>query len=304
MHDAHGKHLIRAVSSDTLHGMNKLSADTRALILSLLVEGMSIRSISRHSKVSTTTVTKLLVDAGEACAAHHDEQVVNVQAKHVECDEVWSFCYAKEKNVPEAKAAPPGAGDVWTWTALERDTRLFIAYAVGDRSAAVAERFAIELRNRLANRVQLTTDGHEVYRRALDKAFGDDVDYGQIVKIYGKRTRKAVGIEKRTVKGEPVEAEMSTSRVERQYLNMRKWMSRFTRSTIAFSKKLENHLAMVSLYVTHYNFVRIHGPLKKTPAMAAGLSDHGRDLKWIVGLIDARAPKPKRPKHYRTGSSN
>ena len=295
--------------------MNKLSTEKRALILSMLVESVSIQAARRITGVSTTTVTKLLVDAGEACAAHHDEQVVNVQAKHVQCDEVWSFCYAKEKNVPTAKAAPPGAGDVWTWTALERDTRLLIAYAVGDHSAAVAEAFVTDLRSRLANRVQLTTDGHRVYLKAVDKTFGDDVDYGQIIKRYlegkdasGRRrhsSSRAVGIEKRTIKGEPVEAEMSTSHVERLYLDMRSQISRFTRSTNAFSKRVPNHLAMVSLYVTYYNFVRPHGSLKKkTPAMAAGLSDHRRDMKWVVGLIDARAPKPKRPKQYRTGSSN
>ena len=165
--------------------MNKLPAHKRAQILSMLVEGMSMRSVSRITGVSFMTVIKLLVDAGKACAVHHDLHVVNVRASRIQCDEIWAFCYAKQKNVPKAKAAPVGAGDVWTWTALDRDTKLLIAYEVGDRSGATAREFIADLRNRLANRVQLTTDGHKVYLEAVDNAFGIDVDFAQLIKIYG-----------------------------------------------------------------------------------------------------------------------
>ena len=289
--------------------MNKLTTHKRVKILSALVEGMSMRSVSRLEDVSINTVSRLLVEAGEACAVYHDEHVVNVPAKHVQCDEIWSFCYAKEKNVPKAKAAPQGAGDVWTWTALERDTKLIIAYEVGDRSGATANEFIAELRNRLANRVQLTTDGHKVYLEAIDNAFGIDVDFAQLIKIYGGETgqdsprryspAECTGIQKRPVTGKPVEADISTSHVERQNLSMRMGMRRFIRLTNAFSKKLANHVHMLSLYFVHYNFVRIHKSLRMTPAMAAGLSAELRDMEWIVSLVDARAPKPNRPKTYR-----
>ena len=294
--------------------MNKLPTHKRAHILSMLVEGMSMRSVSRITGASFMTVIKLLVDAGEACAVHHDEHVVNVKASRVQCDEIWAFCYAKQKNVPKAKAAPVGAGDVWTWTALDRDTKLLIAYEVGDRSGATAREFIADLCNRLANRVQLTTDGHKVYLEAVDNAFGIDVDFAQLIKIYGSEPGntsdiryspgECIGIEKRPVMGKPIEADISTSHVERQNLNMRMGMRRFTRLTNAFSKKMANHMAMVALYTTFYNFCRIHTSLRMTPAMAAGLSSELYDLDWIVGLIDTRAPKPNRPKTYRKRISN
>ena len=280
----------------------------------MLVEGMSMRSVSRITGASFMTVIKLLVDAGEACAVHHDETVVNVHANRIQCDEIWAFCYAKQKNVPKAKAAPVGAGDVWTWTALDRDTKLLIAYEVGDRSGATAREFIADLRNRLANRVQLTTDGHKVYLEAVDNAFGIDVDFAQLIKIYGSEPGNTsdvryspgdcIGIEKRPVMGSPVEADISTSHVERQNLNMRMGMRRFTRLTNAFSKKMANHMAMVALYTTYYNFVRVHQSLRMTPAMAARLSPELRDMEWIVGLIDDRAPTPSRPKTYRKRISN
>ena len=248
-----------------------------------------MRSVSRIADVSITTIGKLLVDAGEACAAHHDEYVVNVKASRVQCDEIWAFCYAKQKNVSKAKTAPIGAGDVWTWTAIDRDTKLLIAYEVGDRSGATAREFIADLRNRLANRVQLTTDGHKVYLEAVDKAFGIDVDYAQLIKIYGNEPGnttdvryspgECIGIEKRNVTGKPVQSDISTSHVERQNLNMRMGMRRFTRLTNAFSKKVANHMAMVALYTTHYNFVRIHKSLRMTPAMAAGLTTELRDFE-------------------------
>ena len=292
--------------------MNKLPLKTRVMILNMLVEGSSMRSISRITGVSINTVTKLLVDAGEACAAYHDETVRNVKATRVECDEIWSFCYAKAKNVKTAKAAPEGAGDVWTWTAIEAETKMILAYEVGDRSGATAMEFMDDLRARIVNRVQLTTDGHKAYLEAVEGAFGGDVDYAQLIKIYGDEGGKTAqrkyspaectGTKKVKISGEPAKALVSTSYVERQNLTMRMGMRRFTRLTNAFSKKIENHLHMLSLYFVHYNFVRIHKTLKMTPAMAAGVSDTLRDTAWIVSLIDARAPAPKKRGPYKKKS--
>ena len=289
--------------------MNKLSTSKRTTILSMLVEGMSMRSISRTTGVSINTVTKLLVDARHACAAYHDETVRNVKSRRVQCDEIWSFCYAKERNVRDAKAAPDGAGDVWTWTALDADSKMIVAYEVGDRSGMTAIEFMDDLRKRLANRVQLTTDGHKAYLDAVEGAFGGDVDYAQIIKLYGGSTggegherkyspAECIGTRKRAVEGNPDKRHVSTSYVERHNLSMRMGMRRFTRLTNAFSKKLENHLHMLSLYFVHYNFCRIHKSLRVTPAMAAGVTSTLRDMEWIVSLIDARAPKPNRPKTY------
>ena len=287
--------------------MNKLPTEKRVQILEMLVEGMSMRAASRIAKVSINTVTKLMVEAGEACAAYHDEAVHNVDARKVQCDEIWAFCYAKEKNVARAKAAPRGAGDVWTWTALDSDSKMILSYEVGDRSSTTAIEFMDDLRSRLASRVQLTTDGHKAYLEAIEGAFGGDVDYAQLVKLYGDAPEKekryspatCVGTHKRRVEGNPDVRDVSTSYVERQNLTMRMGMRRFTRLTNAFSKKLENHLLMLSLYFVHYNFVRIHNSLRMTPAMAAGVDDTLHDMEWIVSLIDARAAKPSRPATYR-----
>ena len=290
--------------------MNKLSDSKRAQILEMLVEGMSMRAASRIAKVSINTVTKLMVEAGEACAAYHDEAVRDVEARKVQCDEIWAFCYAKDKNVARAKSAPRGAGDVWTWTALDSDSKLILSYEVGDRSGQTANEFMGDLSGRLANRVQLTTDGHKAYLEAVEGAFGTDVDFAQLVKLYGDSTghkghekkyspAECTGTKKRNVEGSPDAAHVSTSYVERQNLTMRMGMRRFTRLTNAFSKKLENHLLMLSLYFVHYNFVRIHKTLKCTPAMAAGVTDTLRDMEWIVSLIDARASKPNRPATYK-----
>ena len=286
--------------------MNKLTNSKRAQILEMLVEGMSMRAASRVAKVSINTVTKLMVEAGEACAAYHDEAVRDVDARKVQCDEIWAFCYAKDKNVARAKAAPRGAGDVWTWTAIDADNKMILSYEIGDRSGATAIEFMDDLRGRLANRVQLTTDGHNAYLEAVEGAFGGDVDYAQLVKLYGDAPEKerryspatCVGTRKRRVEGNPDAHDVSTSYVERQNLTMRMGMRRFTRLTNAFSKKLENHLLMLSLYFVHYNFVRIHSSLRMTPAMAAGVSETLHDMEWIVSLIDARAAKPNRPATY------
>ena len=296
--------------------MNKLDIRTRITILNLLVEGSFMRSISRITGVSINTVTKLLEDAGKACATYHDVTVRDVKAVHVQCDEIWSFCYAKDKNVPTAKAAPEGAGDVWTWTAIDRDHKMILSYEVGDRSGATALEFMDDLRSRLANRVQLTTDGHKAYLEAVEGAFGGDVDYAMLVKLYGDATgskgherkyspAECTGARKEIISGYPVKEMVSTSHVERQNLTMRMGMRRFTRLTNGFSKKLENHLHMLSLYFVHYNFVRVHKTLRMTPAMAAGVSDTLHDMRWLVGVIDAAAPaaKPRGPYKKKDNSN-
>lgn len=240
--------------------MNKLSIQKRAMILTMLVEGMSMRSVSRTVGVSINTVTKLLIEAGEACAAYHDEAVRNVTASRVQCDEIWAFCYAKEKNVKRAKAAPQGAGDVWTWTALDADSKMVLSYEIGDRSGATAIEFMDDLRSRLANRVQLTTDGHKAYLEAVEGAFGADVDFAQLVKLYGNAPEgqrryspaECVGTRKRRITGSPVRADVSTSYVERQNLTMRMSMRHFTRLTNAFFKKIENPAHAVELHFMHY----------------------------------------------------
>ena len=289
---------------------------TRITILNMLVEGSSMRSISRITGVSINTVTKLLEDAGKACAAYHDANVRTVKARNVQCDEIWSFCYAKEKNVAAAKAAPDGAGDVWTWTAIDRDTKMILAFEVGDRSAATARDFMDDLADRLATRVQLTTDGHKAYLEAVEGAFGMDVDYAMLVKLYGDATgqkghekkyspAECTGARKELISGSPVKELVSTSHVERQNLTMRMGMRRFTRLTNGFSKKMENHLHMLSLYFVHYNFVRTHKSLRMTPAMAAGVSDTLRDMAWLAGIVSAAAPKqgPRGPYRKKDNSN-
>jgi IS1 family transposase len=263
-----------------------------------------MRSISRITGVSINTVTKLLEDAGKACGAYHDVTVRNVKTQQVQCDEIWSFVYSKEKNVAEAKAAPNGAGDVWTWTAIDRDSKMILAFEVGDRSAATAREFMFDLADRLANRVQLTTDGHGAYLKAVGDAFAADIDYAMLVKLYGEPTgakgherkysvAECTGAIKEPIFGKPDPAMISTSHVERQNLTMRMGMRRFTRLTNGFSKKVENHLHMLSLSFVHYNFVRMHKTIKMTPAIAAGVTDTLHDMAWLVGIIDAAAPAPK-----------
>ena len=293
--------------------MNKLPISKRVMIINLLVEGISMRAISRTVGVSINTVTKLLIEAGEACAEYHNNNVRNVKASNVQCDEIWSFCYAKKKNVATAKAAPEFAGDVWTWTALDADSKLIVSYLVGGRDSEYALEFMDDVKSRLANRVQLTTDGHRAYLLAVEEAFGADVDYAQLVKLYGSAPESAkgryspaecTGIKKNRIEGNPDIAKVSTSYVERQNLTMRMSMRRFTRLTNGFSKKIDNHIHMLSLYFVHYNFCRIHKTLKVTPAMEAGLTKTLHDAEWIVGLMDARAPKPKKRGPYKKRISN
>jgi IS1 family transposase len=281
--------------------MNKLPLAKRVQILAMLCEGSSMRSISRVADVSINTVSKLLIEAGEACLALHDETVRNVKASRVQCDEIWSFCYAKEKNVAPAKAAPDGAGDVWTWTALDADTKLIVSYFVGDRSGQSAIALMDDMRDRLSNRVQLTTDGHRAYLEAVEGAFGGDVDYAMLHKIYGPTIAapgryspaECLGTQKKRVEGNPDPKHVSTSYVERQNLTMRMSMRRFTRLTNAFSKKLDNHIHALALYFAFYNFVRVHKTLRMSPAMAAGITDRLWSLEDIVARIDANAPAPK-----------
>ena len=285
--------------------MNKLSIAKRAQILSMLVEGMSMRSITRITGASINTVTKLLSDAGDACAAYHDEHVRGISGyRRIECDEIWSFVYAKNKNVPLAKKPPEGAGDVWTWTAIDADSKLIISYLVGGRDADCALALMDDIRARVEDRSQMTTDGHRSYMEAVEGAFGGDIDYAQLVKLYGAAPKEeqrryspstCVGARKQRVSGNPSWEHVSTSYVERHNLTMRMGMRRFTRLTNAFSKKVEKHAAMVNLYTLHYNFCRIHKTLRVTPAMEAGLSETVHDMEWIVGLVDAAAPEPKRP---------
>ncbi len=291
---------------------NKLPLAKRVQILSMLVEGSSMRSISRVADVSINTVSALLVDAGEACAAHHDATVKGVKAKRIQADEIWAFCYAKQKNVATAKAAPSDAGDVWTWTAIDADSKLIVSYLIGGRDAGYAHEFMQDVAGRLANRVQLTTDGHKAYLEAVEGAFGADVDYAQLVKLYGDTPGPAgryspaecTGIKKTRIEGRPDKEHVSTSYVERANLTMRMSMRRFTRLTNAFSKKAENHAHMVALYTVWFNFVRIHKTLKCSPAMAAGLSATLWSMEDVVALIDARAEAPKRPTVYKIGNSN
>ena len=292
--------------------MNKLPLKTRSLILKMLCEGQSMRATARLADVSFNTVAKLLIDAGKVCADLHDEMVQGVTASRIQCDEIWSFTYAKQKNVKTAKSAPSQAGDTWTWTALDSDSKLIVSWLVGGRDGEYAIEFMDDLRSRLANRVQLTTDGHKAYLEAVEGAFGGDVDYAQLIKLYGeapeaqKRYSPAacVGARKRRVEGNPDPKAVSTSHVERQNLTMRMHMRRFTRLTNAFSKKFENHMHMVALYTVWYNFIRIHKTLRVTPAMEAGLSETVWDMEDLVRIMDQRAPKPGPRGPYKNRNSN
>lgn len=282
--------------------MNKLPLAKRVQILAMLCEGSSMRSISRVVDVSINTVTKMLEDAGEACIALHDSHVRNVRASRIQCDKIWSFCYAKAKNVETAEAAPANAGDVWTWTALDADSKLIVSYYVGDRSSQSAMTLMDDMRGRLANRVQLTTDGHKADLEAVEGAFGGDVDYAMLVKLYGATPggdtgryspAECIGAREDRIEGTPDPKRVSTSYVERQNLTMRMSMRRFTHLTNAFSKKLDNHIHALALYFAFYNFCRIHKTTKVTPAMAAGITDRLWSLEDIVAQIDAMAPAPK-----------
>lgn len=301
--DKHNGHIEFEVT------MNKLDRKARAQILGMMVEGVSMQSITRLTGVSKNTVAKLLKDAGEACIAYHDENVRNVKAKRVQCDEIWSFIGMKQKNVPEALKGEFGYGDVYTWTAIDSETKLIPCWHVGRRDSWAARDFLFDLASRIDGRVQLTTDGYKPYLRAVEAAFGSEIDYAMLVKLYGpphgnQQERKyspgeCCGAIKGVVCGNPDELHISTSHVERANLSMRMGMRRFTRLTNGFSKKVENHEYALAIYFMHYNFVRIHQSLRVTPAMAAGISDKLWSLDDIVALIEAREPAAKKRGPYK-----
>ena len=282
--------------------MNKLDSSKRIQVVRCLVEGSSIRATVRMTGVAKNTVAKLLVDLGAACAAYQDEHLRNLPCRRVQCDEIWSFVGAKQKNVSEEQMAD-GWGDVWTWTAIDADTKLVPCWMVGQRDYHAAHDFISDLAARLSHRVQLTTDGHKPYLTAVEESFGADIDFAQLIKVYGAsgeaQTRyspgQCIGIETKAVTGTPDPKHISTSFVERQNLTMRMSMRRFTRLTNAFSKKLENHMAAIALHFMYYNFARVHTTLRVTPAMEAGVAHHVWTVEEIIALLPAEDAKKRGP---------
>ncbi len=276
--------------------MNKLNKEKRVQVLASLVEGNSIRSTSRMTGAARNSVTKLLVDAGMACAEYQDKALRNLTCNKIQCDEIWSFCYAKQANVPKDKKNQFGFGDVWTWVALDPDSKLVVSWLVGLRNANWANTFMKDVAKRLSNRVQITSDGHKVYIEAVEEAFGNNVDYAMLVKLYGAETAgearysppKCIGCRRRKITGRPDKKDISTSMVERQNLTMRMNIRRFTRLTNGFSKKIDNLEHSVALHFMYYNFVRIHITLRVTPAMEAGVTDRLWSLEDIISLIEAK----------------
>lgn len=280
--------------------MNKLSLERRIQIVKTLVEGNSINGTVRMTGVAKNTILKLLADLGSACLDYQETTLQNLNLRYIECDEIWEFCYAKEKNVPAEHKGEFGYGDVWTWTAIDGETKLVPCWHVGGRDGENAWDFIANLRSRLANRVQLTTDGHRAYLEAVEGVFGAEVDYAMLIKVYGHPTTEGqrrysppecISTERNTIQGDPDKAHVSTSYVERQNLTMRMSMRRFTRLTNAFSKKIENHMHAISLHFMWYNFARPHKTLSKpyptTPAMAAGVSEHVWTAEEIIGLLNS-----------------
>jgi len=280
--------------------MNNLPMKRQIAVISALVEGNSIRATVRMTGVAKDTVIKLLARIGQACAEYQDKTLRNLPCKRIQCDEIWSFCYAKEKNVPADLRGKFGYGDVWTWTALCADTKIVPCWRVGGRDAWNAQNFMHNLASRLANRVQLTTDGHRAYLTAVEVAFGTQIDYAMLVKLYGNEPQgpetryspaQCIGAIATPIVGNPDRNHISTSYVERQNLSMRMHMRRFTRLTNAFSKKVENHEHALALYFMYYNFCRVHQTLRVTPAMEAGVADHVWELREVVELIRADAAR-------------
>ena len=280
--------------------MNQLNTAKRCQIIAALIEGNSINATCRMLGVGKHTVLRLLEDAGCACAAYHDENVRNLRVTRAQCDEVWSFVYAKQKNVT-MEQMEKGAGDCWTWAAIDADSKLIISYMLGDRGAMTAQAFMQDVASRISNRIQLTTDGHRVYAEAVENAFGSDVDYAMLVKIYGASNdgearyspATCIGCRTGVLSGTPNPKYISTSYVERQNLSMRMGMRRFTRLTNGFSKKFENHAHQVALYFMHYNYCRVHSSLRVTPAMEAGLTDHVWTLAELCSLLPERKPNAR-----------
>lgn len=293
--------------------MKKLDSETRARVLHMLCEGSSIRAVTRITGASKNTVIKLMIDAGKACAAYHDEHVRNLKSKRVQVDEIWCFTYAKQKNVATAKNAPEWAGDTWTWTAIDADSKLVLSWLVGGRDGEYAMALMDDIAKRLANQVQLTSDGHKAYLEAVEGAFGADIDYAILHKVYGQSPESAkgkyspadcIGIQKHRVEGDPDPKHISTSYVERQNLTMRMHNRRFTRLTNAFSKKIENHAHSVALFAMYNNFVRIHKTLHTSPAMAAGITSKLWEIGDIVALVEANDPKPGPRGPYKKEASS
>jgi len=275
--------------------MNKLSRDDRARILHLLCEGNSIRAVTRLTGASKNTVVKLMIDAGKACDDYQDRAFRNLTCKRIQVDEIWSFTHCKQANKRTAKKAPEFAGDTWTWTAICADSKLMPSWRVGNRDGDTALEFMLDLQGRLANRVQLTSDGHGAYLRAVEESFGNDIDYAMLVKIYGHTSvteqrryspAPCIGAIKGAITGKPDPKHVSTSYAERQNLNMRMHMRRFTRLTNGFSKKVENHMHNVALFAMYYNFVRIHKTLRVTPAMAAGVTEKLWEVADMVAVLE------------------
>jgi len=278
--------------------MNKLPLAKRVLILTALAEGNSMRSTSRMAGVSMNTVVKLLIDAGYACARYQHDKMKNLACARVQVDEIWSFCYSKQKNVPADRKGEFGYGDVWTFVGIDAETKLVPCWLVGERDWCYATMFVKVLASRLTNRIQLTTDGHKMYLSAVPNVYGNQIDYAILTKMYevlgGQRrhpeTRyspgECCGTDVTIVSGNPEPEHISTSYIERQNLTMRMRMRRFTRLTNAFSKKLENLEHAVALYFMHYNFIRVHQTLRKTPAMAAGIADHPWTVEDLIAMME------------------
>jgi IS1 family transposase/DNA-binding CsgD family transcriptional regulator len=283
--------------SRIMFSMNRLSTEKRAAILGMLVEGNSLRATTRMAGCSINTVSKLLLDVGEACAAYQDEHLRDLSCKAIEADEIWSFVYSKQRNVPEDLKGQFGVGDVWTWTALDADSKLIVCWYVGGRQVEDAEAFMTDLSERVRDRIQLTTDGHSAYPNAVGLAFRRNIDFAQLIKTYAVERKEirysppvCTGARVRVDRGNPDPDRISTSYVERQNLTMRMGMRRFTRLTNGFSKKLDNHMAAIALHFAYYNFVRPHttlaNPYPRTPAMAAGISDHVWTMGEIASLLE------------------
>jgi IS1 family transposase len=284
--------------------MNKLPLKTRVRILNMLVEGSSMRSIERVVGVSINTVSKLLIEAGQTAERFHDETVRGLTTAQLQCDEIWSFCYAKKLNIPKLKGEPEFAGDIWTFTALDRASKMIVSWVAADRSYDSALRLMNDASDRIPGDLQISTDGFRGYERAVEAAFAKRAAYGQVVKKYGAAPdtgpeRKyspgvCIAAEREVVSGNPDQAMISTSHVERMNLNMRMGMRRFTRLTNAFSKKYSNHCDALALYFFHYNFCRIHKSLRTSPAQAAGVTDESLDMTHLCKLMDDANPAKKR----------
>jgi IS1 family transposase len=275
--------------------MNKLNRARQAQVIAALVEGTSVNATVRMTGVAKNTILKLLADLGTACVEYQDRALRNLTCKRIQCDEIWQFCYAKEKNVPEELRGKFGFGDVWTWVAIDADTKLVPTFLLGNRDARAAKAFMDDLAARLASRIQLTTDGLRVYLEAVEGAFGCEVDYAMLVKLYGasqEETRyspaECIGCQTSVISGTPKPQNISTSYVERQNLTMRMGMRRFTRLTNGFSKKIENHFYSVAIHFMHYNFCRIHKSLRVTPAMEANVTDHVWSIEEMLSILDRK----------------